>query len=595
MITNQIKSKFQSYVALSAIVVAALLVLNIYFVQLESKHSVQRLNLATELLLQTLVANDDEFNDYRQVVSQAEQLFAWGNNDFSIPVNLIKISLADGTVVYKHSKLAKNPLATFASTQKITFKTQQLGSLSIQIGTTKRPVEVLYSTPHLIVINLILLLIGGFGIYFLKSHSTELTSIKNQLLKSVAETKHQADKSGRTLDPNLNADYMLSQFLKHFHYNDAVNSGEVKQHIVGIKLLQYQLNRLYSVLEATPQGIIVLDEGGDTSFINQKARYWLGLNDDRNFNKRPSSWCEDKKMVEFFNMFNNRVTAVHFDKVHEFTPSVAKDKTMEIRAYPLYAIDEQKSAAGLIFEIRDVSEATLAKKHRSEFVAHIAHELKTPLNVLAMYSEALQDVDEEDVEFRTEAVNVIFDEVERLSLLISNLLSLTQFEMGSMNIQRTRVRIGDFLEDVYENITKMARGKDIKFSLDIPRDMSPLTIDKGLMRIAVNNLLTNAIKYSRDGDAIALSAEENDNYIRIKVADTGIGIAPEDQEKIFEKFYRSEDDEARQASGHGLGLPLCLQIVQLHHGNIIVNSELGIGSEFIIEFNKNIGLVGDMI
>jgi signal transduction histidine kinase len=595
MITHQIKAKFQNYVMFGALVLVVFVVLNVYFVHLESKHTEKRLNLASELLHQSLVTDSDRFTNYSQVLSQVQQILDWGNSDFTIPVNLIKLSLADGTVVHKHHKLNRNPLASFVSTQQIKLKNQALGSLTIQVGTSMRPFEVVYATSHLLAINLLILLLGGIGIYLIKNQDLKLTSVKNQILKSVEESKSQATKSGRTLDPNLHADYMLSQFLKHFHFNDAVNSGEVKQHIVGIKLLQYQLNRLYSVLEATPQGIIVLDEGGDTSFINQKARYWLGLNDDRNFNKRPSSWCEDKKMIEFFNMFNNRVTAVHFDKVHEFTPSVAKDKTMEIRAYPLYAIDAQKSAAGLIFEIRDVSEATLAKKHRSEFVAHIAHELKTPLNVLAMYSEALQDVDEDDIEFRTEAVNVIFDEVERLSLLISNLLSLTQFEMGSMNIQRTRVRIGDFLEDIYENVTKMARGKDIKFSLDIPRDMSPLTIDKGLMRIAVNNLLTNAIKYSREGDAVALSAEENDSYIRIKVVDTGIGIAQEDQTKIFDKFYRSEDDNARQASGHGLGLPLCLQIVQLHHGNIIVNSELGNGSEFIIEFNKNIGLVGDMI
>jgi signal transduction histidine kinase len=595
MITNQIKSRLKFDVLFGVLVVMCFVLVNLLFIQWESKQQDARLSQAAELLRQSIDTNSSELTSHALIVRQTQKILQWGNSRFSIPVLLIKLSAADGSTLFQHPILFKNPLQELSSSQRIALKNKKLGSLTMLIGTTSQPIQIAYQTAHLLTINLLLIIIGALGFYFIKKQTSTLSSIKKQLLKSVSESTKQPNSKNRTLDPNLNPDYMLNQFLKHFHFNDAVNTGEVKQHIVGIKLLQYQLNRLYSVLEATPQGIIVLDEGGDTSYINQKARYWLGLNDDRNFSKRPSSWCEDKQMVEFFNQFNNRVTAVHFDKVLKFTPSVAKDKTMEIKAYPLYAANKEKSSAGLIFEIRDVSEATLAKKHRSEFVAHIAHELKTPLNVLAMYSEALQDVDEDDIEFRTEAVNVIFDEVERLSLLISNLLSLTQFEMGSMNIQRTRVRIGDFLEDVYDNITKMARGKDIKFSLEIPRDMSPITIDKGLMRIAVNNLLTNAIKYSRDGDSIALSAEESDQFIRIKVSDTGIGIALDEQDKIFDKFYRSEDDEARQASGHGLGLPLCKQIVQLHHGNIIVNSELGTGSEFIIEFNKSVGLVGDMI
>ncbi len=223
---------------------------------------------------------------------------------------------------------------------------------------------------------------------------------------------------------------------------------------------------------------------------------------------------------------------------------------------------------------------------QTEFISHISHELKTPLNVLSMYSESLLTEGGDNEEYRIEAVNVIHDEVERLSTLINNLLAINQYELGGVVAQRKHVRMHEFLEDAFNNITKSRGVKNLEFDLDIPREMSMVYIDKDLFRIAVNNLLTNAIKYSKTGGKVSMSASENENSIEITVSDEGYGIAESDIKQIFNKFFRSTDDNIRQQTGHGLGLSLARQIVLMHHGDLTCSSELGKGSRFVIHLEK---------
>jgi len=177
--------------------------------------------------------------------------------------------------------------------------------------------------------------------------------------------------------------------------------------------------------------------------------------------------------------------------------------------------------------------------------------------------------------------------VERLSTLISNILSITKIEMGSLGIERQRVKLREFLQDALERASRDARGKDVSISLDAPKELNAIHADKALLSIALNNLLTNAVKYNGPGGSIVLATEENDEAVRISVRDTGIGIAPQDQGHIFEKFYRSSAEEVRQRTGHGLGLALSKEIVQLHHGTLTVHSKLGEGAEFVIELMKH--------
>jgi len=190
-----------------------------------------------------------------------------------------------------------------------------------------------------------------------------------------------------------------------------------------------------------------------------------------------------------------------------------------------------------------------------------------------------------------DAGNVILEETERLSQLINNLLSISKIEMGSTSLERQRVKLRDLLQDTFTAVSRAGQRDDIHFNLELPAEMSTIFVDKDLLRIAISNLLTNAIKYTKAGGRVTFSAEEDDQAIRINVSDTGVGISAEDQKLIFHKFYRSDDENIRQKPGHGLGLPLAKSIIELHHGTLSVDSKIGEGSIFTAHFSKGGGFV----
>ena len=179
--------------------------------------------------------------------------------------------------------------------------------------------------------------------------------------------------------------------------------------------------------------------------------------------------------------------------------------------------------------------------------------------------------------------------------MIDNLLNLAMIEMGTVSIHRQRVKMTEFLQDIYESTSRNNKDGALEFNLVLPNNLGALSLDKDLVRVSINNLISNAIKYTDPGGKVDLIAEENDREIIIRVRDSGIGISEEDQQHIFSKFYRSEDDEVRQRTGHGLGLSLVEEAVKLHHGTITINSTPGQGSEFVISFTKESSMLQDAV
>jgi signal transduction histidine kinase len=361
--------------------------------------------------------------------------------------------------------------------------------------------------------------------------------------------------------------------------------------LTSTKLLSYRRDRVETVLLSLPDAVVVLDESGAASMANSRLSTLLGVDPDAILGRKPAEWFDIPGVVDFLRNYEGKALRGCRSESVDFVPPAAPEKTITVSAYPLFAPRDGSQLLGTLVVFRDTTAEHLARRNSEEFIAHVAHELKTPLNVLAMYSDALQGEDGLSEAFRVEATNVIRDEVERMSMLISNILNITKIEMGSLKVQRQRVKLHDLLRDAFETVARSGRGDDLQFELDLPREISAVSVDKDLLRIAINNLLTNAIKYNRPGGTVALSAEEYDDTVRITVRDTGIGIAPEDRERIFTKFYRSSAQAVQSKSGHGLGLSLVREIVQLHQGTLSVSEAPEQGTEFVIEFSKNADLL----
>jgi PAS domain S-box-containing protein len=357
--------------------------------------------------------------------------------------------------------------------------------------------------------------------------------------------------------------------------------------VTSSKLLAYRQGKVEAILRTLPEAILVLDEAGVVSYANERVASLLGIEHAAVIGRRPRDWCDDPNLLAYLSRRSGNGGRVgYISDAIQIVPPADPEKLLEVRAYPLFSPRDEDSLLGTMAVVRDCTEERVARRGRGEFVAQVAHELKTPLNVLGMYSEALLGEEGNDEGFRNEAVNIIHDEVERLSNLINSMLALTRFELGGMQLKRQRVRLVELLQDAFDNVVQSGRGRDLAFEIDLPREISALNLDKDMLRIAVNNLLTNAIKYNRPGGRVTLAAEEFHDAIEIRVSDTGLGISEADQLRVFEKFFRSEDAGVREQNGHGLGLPLARQIVQLHHGSLNVHSTLGEGSTFVIRLEK---------
>lgn len=366
--------------------------------------------------------------------------------------------------------------------------------------------------------------------------------------------------------------------------------GELQQQNVKVKAstmaLSYQRQRIESVLQSLPDALLVMDDSGKVTFANSKLAPLLGVSLDAVLDSRPHDWCDNTTVINLLAQYHSNVSRLQRSEMIEFVPRHNPDKTIAVSAYPLFTPKDAETICGTLVVFHDKTQEILAMQARDEFISHVAHELKSPLNVIHMYAELMLDAQGVSDEQRIDAVNVINDEVERLSLLIANLLNISKIEAGNIKLDRQRIKLKEFLEDTFNSVARNAAANDVQFDLQLPRNMSSIQVDKELLRIAINNLLTNAVKYNKSGGNVSLWAEETENLVLIHVSDTGVGVSSEDQLRIFDKFYRSSDQAIGQKQGHGLGLALAKEIVELHHGRISLKSTPGDGSEFTITLKK---------
>ena len=347
-------------------------------------------------------------------------------------------------------------------------------------------------------------------------------------------------------------------------------------------LLSYKQEKAESVLNALQEAVLVIDDDCIPTFANARAENILGDKLENILGKAPREWCANHEVLAFLMRFKNAPAAANQSSI-SYAPTSHPDRQISVAAFPLFSPRERNTLFGRLIVFRDVTAEHLARHAGVEFVSHVSHELKTPLNNLSVYSELLLDYASLDDAERVNAINVIHGESLRMAGLINNLLNISKLDAGGLVLARKRVKIHDLLQDAHETMLPNAEKHKVRLLVKIPPDLGSARLDKDLLRIAIDNLLNNAIKYSNPGGSVTLSADLlDDNQIEIKIRDEGIGISPEDCAHVFDKYYRASSNEAAARSGHGLGLYLARQIVELHQGSVVVSSELGKGSEFTV-------------
>ena len=249
--------------------------------------------------------------------------------------------------------------------------------------------------------------------------------------------------------------------------------------------------------------------------------------------------------------------------------------------FDLSRIDSDGKNQGMVILAFDITERVNAEKHRQEFTANVSHELKTPLQSIIGSAELLENgiVKEEDT---PRFIGHIRKEASRLVNLIDDIIRLSQLDEGT-EMPREDVSLKALSEEICETLADVAKLKDV--SVQVTGDEGVISGVRRLLYEIVYNLCDNAIKYNNPGGSVKVSIAQRSDEVLLSIQDTGIGIAPEDQEKVFERFYRVDKSHSKQSGGTGLGLSIVKHAVQYHHAKMCMESEPNKGTTISIRFD----------
>ena len=334
---------------------------------------------------------------------------------------------------------------------------------------------------------------------------------------------------------------------------------------------------LDTACDAMSQGLVLLDGNLVVGYANGAAAVFLGVKRDDVTGSSLPEITKDESILDSVRQVlaetGHRRSIVEVDRRGDGTGGVLRFIARPVRR-------SDPAAAMLIIE--DITQQRVAEESRHAFVAQASHELRTPLTNIRMHVETAIEEGENDPEVRSQSLNVINQESVRLERIVGEMLSVSEVDAGSFSLHTDDVSPGVLFEQLEKDYQPQAEKKNIELVFELPPKLPVLHGDRDKIMLAFHNLVGNAIKYTPDGGRVTIQVEVEADTLRVQVADNGIGISKEDAARVFEKFYRAQDQRVSQITGSGLGLALARQVIQLHGGNISVESYIDKGSTFTL-------------
>lgn len=240
---------------------------------------------------------------------------------------------------------------------------------------------------------------------------------------------------------------------------------------------------------------------------------------------------------------------------------------------------------GVFFVFRNVRKQMELARLKSDFVSNVSHELRTPLALIRMYAESLEMDRVKNDSKKNEYYQVINQESERLTRLINNILNFSRIESGKKEYNFRQIDLNQQVQKILDMYEFHLQSKGFKINSSLQEGLEKINADEEAISETIINLIDNAVKYSEDKKEIEIKTWDENSSVFFEIRDNGIGIKPENQKLIFDKFYRVSSTEVHDTKGSGLGLSLVKHIIDAHKGKIFVESKLGKGSCFKIQFN----------
>ncbi|MCK5507953.1 MAG: PAS domain-containing protein [Desulfobacterales bacterium] len=384
----------------------------------------------------------------------------------------------------------------------------------------------------------------------------------------------------------------IAQFIKNFHqsliqFKDKFEKikNENEDLISKSSVLMFEKKQVINILDSMDFGIIVTDIQNNITNMNNYMLNMLSRKLEDIVDQSLGDVLANEEIVSFVLQHQTIKSGGFTDPIETTFPDIASKDVFRVSL--CYLEDDWGDPIGKIIFVKDIAGEKSGKKSQQDFIAHISHELLTPLRTIKSYNKMLMEGEVENKEMQKEFYNTISEETGRLSRLIRNLLNISKIEMGSLTINKGLVKTNRLFEDCVSTIEPFALSKNITIEKNLPDKFPSIVGDKELLKVAINNLLSNAVKYTPEGGTITFSINDRNNIVICEVVDTGYGIADNDISHIFDKFYRSADPDIIEKPGTGLGLSITSEIIKLHGGKIEVQSEPGKGTCFTIILPKN--------
>jgi PAS domain S-box-containing protein len=366
----------------------------------------------------------------------------------------------------------------------------------------------------------------------------------------------------------------LGELGRAFNY-----MAEEIEHYVGE--IQEQKSRLEAVLEASPEALVTTDPEGRVTMVNPAAARMLGIRPpDRG--RTLQDLGAPQGILQCL-----REAAANGVAVREVE--------MGDKAYWAYAAQMHRDEAagngarggdaGIILAVRDITEHRSLERAKTAFVSDVSHELRTPLATIQSAVGLLERARERLDPLEHRALELAEGELRRIRGMVEELLTLAQLDAWQYQLEVGPTDLSRILQTALESVESKAVRFGIEINFDGAAEHRCVCDAQKLYQVFLN-LLDNAIKYSDPGARVDVKIEEDLSYLTVEVRDTGVGIPPEDLSQLFERFYRVDKDRSRVTGGSGLGLAISRQIVEMHGGDISVESEVGAGSTFRVRLPK---------
>lgn len=349
-----------------------------------------------------------------------------------------------------------------------------------------------------------------------------------------------------------------------------------------LKTQKVEAAKSQAILEAVADGVIVVDASGKIVLFNAAAERILELPREKALGRMSSDMLglyggQAREWMEAVNRWATRPGTYDAEEYLAARVEIG-GRIVSVHLAPVLMGDE---FLGTVSVFRDVTAEVEAERAKTEFISTVSHELRTPMTSIKGYVKLLlMEMAGGLTEGQRHFLSIINANVDRLTNLVNDLLDISRIESGRLAISLRPIKVDEVIEQVVAEMHARATSRELTLHAAVPPGLPKVVADPDRVAQILTNLIANACNYTPSGGEVCVLAHANGEEVRVAVRDTGIGIAPENLDKIFERFFRADDELVQEVPGTGLGLAIVRSLVELQGGRIWVESKPGAGSTF---------------